>query len=287
MSGGRWVRVSKDLRCPICGHRDWCLVSEDGTAAICPRTPSDKRVGDAGWLHRLGPDSNLPPPRMVVKTDRQRVPPREVAALARRCQQAAEHAGKLEEFAEQLGLSADSLRTFGVGWLKAERCSTWPMAGAKGTLVGINRRFYDGAKRVVRGHRAGLYVPTDLPLDLCGATLLICEGGTDAIAAREMGFAAVGRFSCTHGARMLVRFVREHLPGMVVIVADRDGPGRRGAKCLASALLPYVTELKSIHPPPPHEDLRAWRIAGAETDEVQHQIESAPVRRLKVRVSQA
>lgn len=287
MSGGRWLRVSTNRRCPVCDHADWCLVSEDGTAAICPRTKSDKRVGDAGWLHRLGHDSNRPPPCMTVKIDCQRVSPREVAALARRCQRAAERAGKLEEFADRLGLSVESLRSFGVGWLKRQRCSTWPMVDARGTLVGINRRFYNGAKRVIRGHRAGLYVPADLPLDLSGSTLLICEGGTDAIAARELGFAAVGRFSCTHGARMLVRLVRHRQPGMVVVIADRDGPGRRGAERLASALLPYTGCLKSIHPPPPHKDLRAWRLAGARRHDAYQLIETAPVRRLKVRVRTA
>jgi DNA primase len=49
-----WRRTTPTYRCPICRHSGWCLVSADGTAAICPRTESPKRCGDAGWLHRLG-----------------------------------------------------------------------------------------------------------------------------------------------------------------------------------------------------------------------------------------
>ena len=54
-----WRRVSKRELCPICGHPDCCLPAHDGSAAICPRAESDRRNGEAGWLHWLnarGPD---------------------------------------------------------------------------------------------------------------------------------------------------------------------------------------------------------------------------------------
>ena len=51
-----WLRVSRSRRCPVCDHADWCLVSRDGTAAICPRVESSKRIGDSGYLHRLKDD---------------------------------------------------------------------------------------------------------------------------------------------------------------------------------------------------------------------------------------
>ncbi len=54
--GPRWVRVADaGVRCPVCGKPDWCLVDatspDDPAAAICPRTPSDRDFGDAGYLH--------------------------------------------------------------------------------------------------------------------------------------------------------------------------------------------------------------------------------------------
>jgi hypothetical protein len=44
-------RTSRSLRCPICGKPNWCIVSDDGSKAICQRVASDRRCKDAGWLH--------------------------------------------------------------------------------------------------------------------------------------------------------------------------------------------------------------------------------------------
>jgi hypothetical protein len=38
----KWLRVSKRNRCPVCDKPDWCLLSEDGKAAICARIESGK-----------------------------------------------------------------------------------------------------------------------------------------------------------------------------------------------------------------------------------------------------
>ena len=48
-------RVNKQNPCPVCGKPDWCLVAEDGSAAICKRIKdgSVKSCGDAGYLHIL------------------------------------------------------------------------------------------------------------------------------------------------------------------------------------------------------------------------------------------
>jgi len=57
------VRVTKRNRCPICGKPDWCLISEDGKAAICARIESNEIAGNkgAGWIHRLDTSSPLSP----------------------------------------------------------------------------------------------------------------------------------------------------------------------------------------------------------------------------------
>lgn len=49
----KWIRFA-DAQCPICGHRDWCLVNVTGTKVICMRTPSDdvKKVA-GGYLYKL------------------------------------------------------------------------------------------------------------------------------------------------------------------------------------------------------------------------------------------
>ena len=50
-----WNRVNRQNPCPVCGKNDWCLVSLDESAVICPRTERGaiKRIGEAGWLHVL------------------------------------------------------------------------------------------------------------------------------------------------------------------------------------------------------------------------------------------
>ena len=59
----KWFRVSKRNRCPVCDKPDWCLLSEDGKAAICARIESGKPAGNkgAGWLHKLDTARPLPP----------------------------------------------------------------------------------------------------------------------------------------------------------------------------------------------------------------------------------
>ena len=281
-----WIRVSKERHCPICDHPDWCLVSADGTAAICARVSdgSVKRCGEAGYLHRLAdrPAAWRPQARRVVVS----AAPADVSALALEYHAAADRDGHIERLAEELGLSAESLRRFRVGWCAKEGCSTWPMSDATGRIIGINRRFPDGAKYIVPGHKAGLYLPDDLTVGP-DVPLVVCEGATDAVAGRDLGLQCIGRLSCTHGARLLVELVKVRRPGLLVIIGDADEPGRRGAQSLAAALLPHVPALKVIEPPTPHKDLRVWRRAGATRHDIERLIAGIEPRRLTVRVATA
>ncbi len=287
MSG--WKRVNKHRRCPICGHADWCLVSNDESAAICPRVESDRYAGEAGWLHRLkySMRGKHRPWRIVVQS--LKVSPEKLTVLAADFQTAAKRLGKLDELAEELGLRAESLICFGVGWSARENCSTWPMCDAKGRVVGITRRFRSGSKKIMPGHRAGLYMPVDLPEDFSSlpVPLVVCEGASDAVTGMDLGPWTVGRFSCTHGSKLLFSLIKHRRPSSVVIVADRDSVGRRGAESLASTLLPCVPCLKVITPPTPHKDLRAWHQAGAGIEDLERVIGSAQPRQLKVTVRTA
>jgi len=283
---GEWVRVSRERPCPICDHTDWCLVAADGTAVICPRVSegSVKPCGEAGYLHRLAdrPVSWQPPSRRVSA----RPSSPDVSALALEYAATADRDGHLDPLSEALGLSVESLRRFRVGWYTREGCSTWPMSDASGRIVGINRRFSDVTKRIMPGHKAGLYLADDFTMTP-GEPLILCEGATDAVAGRDLGLQAVGRFSCTHGARLLVELLKAGRPGTVVIFGDSDDVGRRGAESLASALLPYVPTLKVVAPPAPHKDLRGWRQAGATLHDIHCLIAGVEPRRLVVKVRSA
>ena len=76
MADEQMQRVKKDRPCPVCCKPDWCLIAEDGSAAICARIEdgSLKKCGSAGFLHVLrdrhdGHDGHKPRvrPRHLVK----------------------------------------------------------------------------------------------------------------------------------------------------------------------------------------------------------------------------
>jgi DNA primase len=101
-----------------------------------------------------------------------------------------------------------------------------------------------------------------------------------------MGFAgAVGRPSCTGGTKLLVELVRLRRPAHLVVAADGDVPGQRGADNLASVLLAYAPTVRVIAPPDGVKDMRAWLRAGGTRQDVERTIEAAPVRRLRIRAT--
>lgn len=282
-----WRRVSKAERCPVCSRADWCLiVGPEGnpTAAICPRVESPKRCDEAGWLHVLRDDGPTWAPwrrtlrRAVRLATRPEAAPLDFAKLAADAVTAVKPEA-LDRLARALGLSADSLRRLSVGWLADRRAWSFPMRSADGSIVGIRLRLANGRKLSIRGGKEGLFVPEDLRP---GGRLLICEGPTDTAAALDWGFPAVGRPSCTGGAPRLVDLVSRLRPAEVVIVADGDTPGRRGADGLARGLVAYVAAVKVIAPPNEIKDARAWLRSGATAADVAATIDAAAPRRLTV-----
>ncbi len=70
----KWMRVNRRNLCSVCGKPDWCLISQDGKAAICARIESDKPAGNkgAGWIHVL--DSVKPSPLSNPRRDAKQNP---------------------------------------------------------------------------------------------------------------------------------------------------------------------------------------------------------------------
>jgi 5S rRNA maturation endonuclease (ribonuclease M5) len=244
---------------------------------------SPKRIGEAGYLHRLRDDPLRPTHRIVrsvpltspVVTD-----PR-LAALTERYR-AAVHPDALRSVAASLGLTAASLTRLGIGWAADRGAWSFPMRDAAGAVSGIRLRRQGGAKFAVEGSRDGLFFPDSLAAS--DSRLLVCEGPTDTAALLDMGFGNVaGRPSCTGGIRLLVDLTRRKRPREVILVSDGDEPGRRGARNLASVLVAYVPAVRVIAPPDGIKDARQWLRAGGGRRDVEQAIDVAPVRRLAVR----
>ena len=50
---GDWNRVSGTTPCPICGGEEGCRTHSDEAFACCVHHPSDWRLNNGGWLHRV------------------------------------------------------------------------------------------------------------------------------------------------------------------------------------------------------------------------------------------
>ena len=95
---------------------------------------------------------------------------------------------------------------------------------------------------------------------------------------RSVGLA--GRSNCAGGTTYVVALARGR---NVVVVADRDEPGQRGAAQLASVLRLYCPTVRVITPPDGHKDVRVWRRRGATASDVMETIEAAQLVLISIR----
>ena len=276
------LRVSKRHPCAICGKPDWCGYSPDERLAVCMRVADGamKQTANGGYLHVLrdDPDWRIRPKQRSILLERND------STRADMGRQAAGYAAavditELHDFADELGLCLENLVRLGIGWAAEHRAWAFPMRGADMRVRGIRLRSWTGRKWAVRGGREGLFLPTGRDFT---KPLLIAEGPTDSAALLDLGFEAVGRPSCTGGTKRLVELVGQTRPPGVIIVADQDGPGERGAEALTCTLLAYAPSVRVIRPPAGMGDARAWKQAGATRADVQAVIDAAPERSLRL-----
>ena len=282
MSGERLFRVSKRAPCPICGRSDWCGLSHDGAVCVCMREEqgAKKRSANGGYVHVLCDDGDWRK-RPKVRTSRVKTSEpkrRDFDKLALQYQKAVE-AANLKALGDSLGLSVANLRRLRIGWAAYYGAWSFPMMDSSGWVIGIRLRFSDGRKLSVTGGHEGFFIPDGL---CYGGPLLIAEGPTDCTALLDLGFEAIGRPSCVGGVAHCVELVRAHYPLDVVVVADADPPGQRGAGLLASSLLAYCPSVRVIRPPDHIKDIRDWKRTGVTHKEIQEAIDAAAVRRVSV-----
>lgn len=109
-------------------------------------------------------------------------------------------------------------------------------------------------------HSASPLPPSDLPV-------LIVEGMTDAAAAMDLGFVAVGRFSDLGGFDTLCNLIRGR---DVIVVGENDSvnpatgkrPGHEGMVACFQVVQQTAKTARMVLPPDHLKDLRKWLIAG-------------------------
>jgi len=279
----RFRRVRKGQCCPVCERPDWCLIEPDSSgdpvAVLCQRTPSAHRWGDAGFYHPLQGRSCRTRPRRpaTIVSSPRRTFGELTGPLARDLDLEA-----LSRLAVELGVSSAALQRLGIGYAHGAASTalglrggagafTFPMLDHRGRVIGVRLRLNSGKKLSVKGSAVGLFVPTGL---VASGTVFIAEGESDTSVLLTLRVEAIGRPSATSCAELIVRYAREAGMHDVVVVADRDEVGQRGATHLARQLARVIRHVRLITPPA--KDARQWLRSGASPDDLQALAEHAP-----------
>lgn len=244
-----WLRVNRKRPCKICRRPDWCGYSADGTVACCMRIQSDKEVKNGGWIHRLRgePIPYIAPSIRAAIQD----PPLDADGMWREWDRETERE-HLDGFAMTLGVDTDALRSIGCAW--SGKAWAFPMRDAYGQTIGIRLRDTVGHKWAVKGSRQGLFIPTNDNAAITETgTLWLTEGPTDLAAALTIGLAAVGRPACIGQEEMILKYIETWRARRLVIAADADEPGMKGAAKL-QALLPVPSVVVNF----PCKDIREF-----------------------------
>ena len=258
-----WPHFSAEFPCPACGDIGTWTCRYGNDWYVCMRSESDRPNRDGGWLHKFGDT--------VVKPVKQWKPApikRDITKLT-----FTSSALPVIELSEKIGVTYGSLKALGVVWSEEYQATMWPMSDGDGNIIGYNRRFADGSKKVLPGTNAGLYVPSGVNVDTC---CYIVEGGSDTAATLSLGLYGVGRFNCVSGANFLKSLLKRLHVRRIVIVADNDetkedgrNPGIDGAKKLKREL-----PIQSVIwiPPSPIKDMREFLQKGGTKQMIESRI---------------
>lgn len=245
-------RVRRDWTCLVCEKGDWCLRAEDDSVCICARVQSQQPKGEAGWLHKLNKDFTRPAWRPVKRPEAK--PSVDWLGLCNQYRRACRR-NSLQWLANDLGVSAGSLKRLRVGWNEQRRAFSFPMREANGNPVGIRYRAYSGAKFSELHSSEGLFF---LPVDLIPDYLVIVEGASDAAAMMDLGFlSVVGRANCRGNVGQIETLCRRLNPQVVVMIPDSDFVGVQGANQLRLRIERQSICVKTLVLPNEIKDVRA------------------------------
>jgi hypothetical protein len=186
--------------------------------------------------------------------------------------------GRLQAFADAMGVNVTSLRRLRVGCSEPGRpVRTWsfPMTTAdRDAVIGIRLRLPqarpDGTRYIcVRRSRNGLFLPEGLKPS--GGDLFLPEGPTSTAAMLTLGLNAAGRPTSNAGRRMLLNLVDRLRPDRTLVVGENDRqwnsksgrwlhPGLVGARTVADVLRAHgaCPDVRVLVPPEAFKDVREW-----------------------------
>ena len=281
-----WVSVSKSSPCIVCGKPDWCgrASGDDGVVYHrCMRTQGDTAglrciKTDTEGCTYVSPDDAFdkrnanPVVRTHTKWSEPVIEPTINWASACKRFAKAFTRDRLADLSSDIGISEMAMSIVGVGWCEPQAAYTMPMRGVTGKVIGVRLRRLDGSKLAIRGSKSGVFCSSELASKpKCGLPIMVCEGPTDAMAMMDLGFWSLGRPSCRGGTNITKRLCRGH---PVVIVSDRDTPGREGAAAIAGVLDEVCPSVKVIEPTE-GKDAREWLKLGVSMDAVRLVVDAA------------
>jgi hypothetical protein len=280
-----WIRVTRNKKCPVCDRSDWCCYTEEGYV-MCMRSDGDELSWD--FVRNVPTNGGVILRRNGLKHEykqfddsKQEVKPnnidwKTICSAFEINENNRQGAGTW--LSESLKIPLPFLEMFGLGWSEGHKSFTFPMFDHDRNIVGVRLRKLNGEKRAIRGSRDGLFLPY---FDFV-EPILVTEGPTDACALTSVGFATIGRPSCLGGVEIVAKMAHNK---NIVIVSDKDSPGRKGAEALASRLIPIAKEIKVIEPTGSAQDARDWVNKGATHEVIQMVIEQAiDIRKKRVSV---
>lgn len=314
---GRWIEIlqaagmplemlesRRGMPCPRCGGRDRFGVMRDLAqrgAVLCRHcfnSTSNPKAGDGiatlrWWLGLSLPDAiqwlgeylggGLAVPRVHEIVQSIHIPqvsdPERFEMLADTWYRAMKPHWR-DKAAMMLGLPSDPLVRLRVGWSDSHRASSWPMRNGAGDAIGIRLRCPRTAKKwSVKGSANGLFYSSSLLKVERPKRLWIVEGFTDTAAMLSLGLDVVGCPSAGGGGDLLIDLGRSILPQEIVIIADADDAGSRGAERIAKAVK-IVAPCRIVSPPNGLKDARNWVCSGASRELIESTADAVTMRRV-------
>lgn len=254
MKIGKYVyhRVSRRMKCPVCGKPDWCLVSDDKAFVLCARISlgSRREYQGFGWLHT---GSTFTPPKRLVKNPGSNANIENVFNVHINL---SFDVRELMPLAAHLKIDIATLSNMGIGTDGSVYYT--PMYDADRKIIGLKCRNLSGQKWCVKGSRLGVCYSRDFR-DY--QNVYICEGESDTAAMVGQGYNAIGRASATSCGTILASLLKNAMD--IIIVADYDKHGRGFSS--ACKLAKHFDRSVDIVLQRTHKDIRAWINSGTFT----------------------